>query len=120
VLQKKVDVSEADLLANYPNIIDVHEHLSTFGDTAAVIHQLDLIISVDTSVAHLAGALNKPVWILLSDNANWRWFINRSDSPWYPSATLFRQNVFNQWNNVITDLKKSLKKFIKALAINNG
>jgi ADP-heptose:LPS heptosyltransferase len=89
----------------------MHGHISDFGDTATIINQLDLIISVDTSVAHLAGALGKPVWILLCANADWRWFIDRTDSPWYPSATLFRQSVFGQWDDVIHNVKKSLSTF---------
>lgn len=113
ILQKKLTSAQESLIAQYPHIIDMHAHLHTFGETAAIIDQLDLIISVDTSVAHLAGAMHRPVWILLSENANWRWLINRKDSPWYPSATLFRQRVFNQWNDVIDDIHDALAAFFK-------
>lgn len=111
VIQKKVSDHEMSLIAQNPNIIDMHNHIHTFGDTAAIINQLDLVIAVDTSVAHLAGAMNKPVWILLSENANWRWFIDREDSPWYPSATLFRQTEFGKWDNVIDNLNKALADY---------
>jgi len=73
-----------------------HE-LGDFSDTAALISQLDLVISVDTGVAHLAGALGKPVWILLTHAPDWRWLLDRDDSPWYPSARLFRQRETREW-----------------------
>lgn len=115
IIQKNVSAQEAALLEKFDNVIDMHNRINTFGDTAAIIDQLDLVITVDTSVAHLAGAMDKPVWILLSENANWRWFIDRSDSPWYPSATLFRQSMFGQWSDVISDVKKSMADFFKLL-----
>ena len=73
------------------NIYDFHELIEDFSDTAVLISEMDIVISVDTSVAHLAGALNKPLWVLLPYVADYRWMIDRIDSPWYPSATLFRQ-----------------------------
>jgi hypothetical protein len=76
IIQKEVSDVDSALLVSHPNLIDMHGHISDFGDTATIINQLDLIISVDTSVAHLAGALGKPVWILLCANADWRWFID--------------------------------------------
>jgi ADP-heptose:LPS heptosyltransferase len=72
-----------------------------FADTAAVISLLDLVISVDTSVAHLAGTLGKPVWILLPFAPDFRWMLERDDSPWYPSAQLFRQPGPGDWDTVI-------------------
>jgi len=65
---------------------------------------MDLVISVDTSVAHLAGALGKPVWILLPYAPDFRWLLDREDSPWYPTARLFRQPAFNSWNKVVEGL----------------
>ena len=65
--------------------------IEDFADTAAVIANLDLVISIDTSVAHLAGAMGKAVWVLLKTDADWRWLLDRSDSPWYPTMRLFRQ-----------------------------
>ena len=77
-----------------------HDH-GRFMDTAAVIQNLDLVITTDTSVAHLAGALGKPVWVLLPIVADWRWMLNRIDSPWYPSMRLFRQTSPGDWNSVM-------------------
>lgn len=74
-----------------PDIRHFADGLTDYAETAALIDQLDLVISVDTSVAHLAGALNRPVWILLPLDPDFRWLLGRSDSPWYPSARLFRQ-----------------------------
>ena len=73
-----------------------------FDDTAAIVAQLDLVISVDTAVAHLAGALGKPVWILLNQHGEWRWLVGREDTPWYPTARLFRQAELDNWNPVLT------------------
>lgn len=80
-----------------------------FYDTAAIIAGLDLVISVDTSVAHLAGAMGKPVWVLLPHAAEWRWMRGRSDSPWYPSARLFRQQSPGDWPGVIDAVLSELK-----------
>ncbi len=85
--------------------------LKDFADTAAVIEQLDLVISVDTSVAHLAGALGKPVWILNRFDTCWRWLWARDDSPWYSSVRLFRQSKLNDWESAVTQMFKSLKKW---------
>lgn len=79
-----------------------------FADTAAVVSQLDLVISVDTSVAHLAGALARPVWVLLPFVPDWRWLLDREDSPWYPTARLFRQPKPGDWANVIERLDAEL------------
>ncbi|MDR5856833.1 tetratricopeptide repeat protein [Caballeronia sp. LZ062] len=81
--------------------LDPMNEVADFAETAAIIASLDLVISVDTAVAHLAGALGKPVWILLCANACWRWLDARDDSPWYPSARLFRQRAPGQWVEVI-------------------
>ncbi len=77
-------------------------------DTAAAILNLDLVISVDTMTAHLAGALGVPVWILLPARADWRWMLERDDSPWYPTARLFRQTKQGAWSDVIQDVKAAL------------
>jgi ADP-heptose:LPS heptosyltransferase len=76
-------------------------HLNDFSETAALIEEMDLIISVDTSVAHLAGAMGKPLWLLLPYAPDWRWLLNTEKSAWYPSAHLFRQPKFNDWDSVI-------------------
>jgi ADP-heptose:LPS heptosyltransferase len=73
---------------------------------------MDLVISVDTSVAHLAGALAKPVWILLPFIPDWRWLLDRDDSPWYPTVRLFRQDSSRQWNGAIARLRAALGDFL--------
>ena len=94
-----------------PEIVDLARELRDLADTAAVMEALDLVITVDTSTAHLAGALGKPVWILTGYDACWRWMLDREDSPWYPTARLFRQRSFNDWNPVIEDVSAALQAF---------
>ena len=77
------------------------EQCKDFADTAAALMNLDLVISVDTAVAHLAGALERPVWTLSPCNRDWRWLLARDDSPWYPSMRLYRQREYGQWDDVI-------------------
>jgi len=91
-----------------PPITDHAHELEDFTDTAALIENLDLVIAVDTSTAHLAGALGKPVWILNRFDTCWRWMLERTDSPWYPTARLFRQTAFNDWGPVLDELKTAL------------
>jgi hypothetical protein len=81
-----------------------------FVDTAAVIENLDLVISIDSVIAHLAGALGKPVWILLRFVAHWPWLLQRNDSPWYPSARLFRQEQRDDWHGVLAQVARSLRE----------
>lgn len=83
-----------------------------FMDTAAVMKNLDLVITVDTSIAHLAGALGVPFWVLLPWTADWRWFMNRNDSPWYPTAKLFRQSQAGEWQNVVQNIAKNLERIL--------
>lgn len=91
-----------------PQVIDVTADLHDFEDTAALIDNLDLVICVDTSVAHLAGAIGKPVWLLNRYNTCWRWLMEREDSPWYPTVRIFRQPSFGDWNSVISNIKQAL------------
>lgn len=83
-----------------------------FIDTAAVIENLDLVVTIDTSIAHLAGALGKPVWIAIKHVPEWRWLLEREDSPWYPSARLFRQARRGDWNDVFTRMAKALESLL--------
>jgi len=86
--------------------------ISSFADTAALMMNLDLVIGMDTAVSHLAGALGRPLWVLLSQHAlDWRWLLNRDDSPWYPSAKLFRQPKRDDWTSVIDRVHNHLKYF---------
>jgi tetratricopeptide (TPR) repeat protein/glycosyltransferase involved in cell wall biosynthesis len=113
-LQKEVSVADRILL-NQTSAIDLSENLNDFADTAAVISQLDLVISIDTAVAHLAGALGKPVWILLCFVPDWRWMLQREDSPWYPTARLFRQEKSGDWDGVGDRVKIALQELTKSL-----
>ena len=94
-------------------LIDHNDQLQDYNDTAALIKKLDLVISVDTSVAHLAGALGKPVWILLPHAPDWRWLREGEDSPWYSTATLFRQATAGDWAGVIAKVEQHLSDVIK-------
>ena len=95
------------------NIINVSEQLNDLSDTAALMANLDLVISVDTCVAHLAGALARPVWTLLPANPDWRWLLERNDSPWYPTMQLYRQEEPGNWKAVINRIEADLKKLAK-------
>ena len=86
--------------------------LADYADTAAVIENLDLVVTIDTSVAHLAGALGRPVWIMLPFSAEWRWLVGRSDSPWYPTARLFRQPAPGDWDAVVCQVVRELDAFL--------
>ncbi len=91
-------------------IVDLSPHLADFAHTAAIIGGLDLVITVDTAVAHLAGALARPVWVLLSYAADWRWLRDRDDSPWYPTMRLFRQPRQGDWEPVIAEVSAALEE----------
>jgi Tfp pilus assembly protein PilF len=111
-LQKAVPPSDAALLAELP-VIPLGSSLTDFADTAALIDNLDLVITVDTSVAHLAGAMGKPVWIMLTYYPDWRWFLEGETSPWYPSARLFRQDRSRSWNNVVARVQGAVHEFAR-------
>jgi hypothetical protein len=99
-----------ELISTIPNtIIDLGHYFDDFADTAAAIQKLDLVISVDTAVAHLAGALGKPVWTLLPFVPDWRWMLDRDDTPWYPTMRLFRQPAPGDWSSVIHRVSEQLK-----------
>jgi hypothetical protein len=90
------------------DVIDLEPYLHDWADTAAAIMNLDLVITVDTAVAHLAGALGRPVWVLIRRNGCWRWLEEREDSPWYPSMRLFRQPLQDDWSGVLQNIIRSL------------
>lgn len=96
-LQKDPGSADAALLATISNLANLGPRLDDFGDTAAAIAHLDLVITVDTSVAHLAGTMGKPVWVLLPMASDWRWLLGCAGSPWYPTAMLYRQRRFGDW-----------------------
>ena len=99
--------NSADLAGN--GILDLAPHLHDFAETAAAMANLDLIITTDTATPHLAGALGRPVWTLLHDAPDWRWFLNRDDCPWYPTMRLFRQEKPGEWNPVIERITAELQ-----------
>lgn len=109
-LQKDVRAGDAETLKRC-GILNLGDGLDDFADTASLISQLDLVVSVDTSVAHLAGALGKPVWILATHAPDWRWLLGRNDSPWYPTARLFRQSESREWRSVIDRVREALPEF---------
>jgi tetratricopeptide (TPR) repeat protein len=110
-IQRDLRPGDAEFLAAHPEIAHVGAELADFADTAAVLSQTDLTISVDTSAVHLAGALGRPVWALLQHMPDFRWLLEREDSPWYPSARLFRQPDFGDWKSVIERVSRELANF---------
>jgi tetratricopeptide (TPR) repeat protein len=114
-LQRDISAGDAAVLQDRSDVLHFGEEFEDFSDTAAVISNLDLIISVDTSVVHLAGALAKPVWILLPFVSEWRWLLDREDSPWYPTARLFRQDETRTWDNVIARVGAALQDYVRSL-----
>ncbi|HTX48875.1 MAG TPA: tetratricopeptide repeat protein, partial [Caulobacteraceae bacterium] len=111
-LQKGDPAAQA---ASQPRGVALHDftaELEDFADTAALIDGLDLVISVDTSVAHLAGGLGKPVWLLNRFDTDWRWLLNRDDSPWYPSLRQFRQPSPGEWNPVVDAVRDALERLV--------
>jgi hypothetical protein len=110
-LQKDVPVPDEPVLSGHGHVLHFAAELKDFTDTAALISDLDLVISVDTSVAHLCGALAKPVWILLPFIPDWRWLFDRDDSSWYPTARLFRQSSSRRWDDLIVRIREALCSF---------
>jgi len=109
-LQNEVRGQDESVLAANSQVLHFGRELRDFSETAALVSALDLVISVDTSVAHLAGALGKPVWILLPFAPDWRWLLDREDSPWYPTARLFRQPRIGDWDSVIAGVRQELTR----------
>ena len=107
-LQNDIRPDDAEYIASNGALKTHQDLLIDYSDTAALIAEMDLIISVDTSVAHLAGALGKKVWILLPYAPDFRWLLDRTDSPWYPTATLFRQPAIGDWESVIGEIRDKL------------
>jgi tetratricopeptide (TPR) repeat protein len=108
-LQKHLTAIERNLLSQYRHVLVLDSELADFEDTAAAMANLDLVISVDSAPAHLAGALGVQTWLLLCGGGEWRWLLNRSDTPWYPAVTLFRQSAMGNWSKLVTILSLRLK-----------
>ena len=111
-LQKDIREADAQTIIDHPHIYQHQDELQDFSDTAALVDAMDIIISVDTSVAHLAGAMGKKLWLLLPYLPDFRWMLDREDSPWYPSAKLYRQEKINDWDTVLEKLKADLLKLV--------
>jgi hypothetical protein len=107
-LQKELGDGDRDTLLAHPQIRRFEDEIKDFTDTAALCALVDVVLSVDTSVAHLAGALGRPVWIALPSNPDWRWMLERDDSPWYPSARLYRQASPGEWDDVVARMAHDL------------
>jgi hypothetical protein len=112
-LQKGPPEQELHALPRGGPIVDLSPRIEDFADTAAAIAQLDLVIMTDSAVAHLAGAMGKPVWLLLSHVAHWLWLLDRTDSPWYPSIRLFRPRAEGDWDYVFDTASVELMKMVR-------
>lgn len=112
VLQPELSAEERAALDTHPRAASIHrldKRIGDFADTAAIIERLDAVVSIDTSIAHLAGALKKPLWLMLPFAADWRWFVGETRSPWYPGATLLRQPQPGAWGDVVEAVANELR-----------
>jgi hypothetical protein len=107
-LQRDARDSDLPTIEATPYLNGFGQELRDFSDTAALCDLMDVVISVDTSVAHLSAALGRPTWILIPFDPEWRWLLERNDSPWYPSARLYRQTTRNDWAEVLTRVRADL------------
>ena len=112
-LQKGPGEDEATSAPATQPIVPLGSDIADFADTAAIVAQLDLVICVDTAVAHVAGALGKPCWVLLpAFDTDWRWLLQRKDSPWYPGTMrVFRQRALDDWTGTISEVARSLAAY---------
>ncbi len=113
-LQKDLPASQVQTSILGNRLVDLSKKLIDFDETAAVLQHLDLVICVDTAIAHLAGALGSNVWTLLPFRPDWRWLLERSDTPWYPTMRLFRQPSLGNWRDVMQQVKSSLEKLLSS------
>jgi hypothetical protein len=107
LMQKMPQRDDADLAA-LPDLVDISDGLTSFGETAAAICNLDLVVTIDTAVGHLTGAIGRPVWLMLANPSDWRWMLDRSDTPWYPTMRLFRQPRPGDWASVVGTIAQEL------------
>jgi len=111
-LQKGPGIEQIEQSADRVPVVNLGKDFEDFSDTAAAIENLDLVISVDTSVIHLAGAMGRPTWSLHCFSPDWRWLLNRNDSPWYPTMKLFRQKKLGRWDDVFQEMAEQLKVLV--------
>jgi len=113
-LQKVTPQRDAEVRAGvFGGMLEVADELTDFGQTAALVANLDLVITVDSAAGHLAGALGKPVWVMMPEPSDWRWLLDRADSPWYPSMKMFRQAKPGDWAGVIAEITQSLSSLVR-------
>jgi hypothetical protein len=110
-IQKGPAAAQTNEAPDGMSIVPLSDEIADFEDTAAILQIADLLISVDSSPVHLAGALNRPVWVMLPSVPDWRWLLDRTDSPWYPNTRLFRQDVRGNWSDVIARIARELAQF---------
>lgn len=108
-IQKGPPAAQAEAPPAGMTLVNLSPEIADFADTAAILSRLDLLLTVDTSVAHLAGALGRPVWVLVTHSPDWRWLLGRDDSPWYPSLRLFRQDRPGLWAPVLEQVAHHLR-----------
>jgi tetratricopeptide (TPR) repeat protein len=109
LLQKELNEADLEVMNQYQNVVFLGDQIDDFLDTASIVVNMDLVISVDTSLIHLAGSLNKSSYLMLPWCPEWRWLLDRSDSPWYPTVEIFRQQALGDWSSVINQLKLKLE-----------
>jgi hypothetical protein len=109
-LQKGPSADQAGRYFGRAPLINIGAEVRDYDDTMALLECLDLVVTVDTSVGHLAAAMGKPAWILLATSPDWRWLLRREDSPWYPTVRLFRQSVARQWSDVFVRVAAALRE----------
>lgn len=119
-LQLGIPARDESFFRSLVNMANMAGQLRTFQDTAGVINGLDLVVSVDTAVAHLAGALGKPVWTFIPASSDWRWLLDRTDTPWYPTMRLFRQPQTGDWQPAILRLAQALRCLVGSLGRSSG
>ena len=112
VVQSDLRTADRAALQRMPHIRNHSADLHDFGDTGALVSLMDVVVSVDTSVAHLAGALDRPVWLMLAHLADWRWLLERDASPWYPSRRLLRQPERGDWASVLATVSSKLNELV--------
>jgi hypothetical protein len=115
-LQKEVPAEDLPLLQDASMTTFLGERQADLADAAAMIALVDLVITIDTSIANLAGAMGKPTWVLLPFSADWRWMVGREDSPWYPTARLFRQPAPSDWESVVAKVAQALREHFRSAA----
>jgi hypothetical protein len=109
-IQKGPAAAQAQTLPAGMSVVSLSDEIADFDDTAAILSIVDLLISVDSSPVHLAGALGQPAWVMLPLVPDWRWLLERSDSPWYPSVRLFRQQTRGEWGGVVDAMAEALSR----------